>query len=210
MKNNFATAVEAGKVEGDASVTVRKHLDQYYTPQKVADALVAHYLTRFPKPDFVIEPSVGKGAWSRAINEQAQPKHILGIDLEDHSEGSLFCDNQFLNRDFLQYDPIATGLPVDLVIGNPPYSEALAHAEHALSLVQNGGRVAFLLRLAFMETAARAPFWAANKPRLVTVLAQRPSFTGKGTDSAAYGFFVWEKGFNGPSEIVPGFDWRSA
>lgn len=186
-----------------APKATRKHLDQYYTPQPVADALVAHYLTRFQKPRIVVEPSVGKGAWARALNEQAQPEKIIGVDLEPSPD--CFCD-KVIAGDFAQYDPCPEN--PDLIIGNPPFSHALQHVEHARTIVRRGGRVALLLRLAFTESAARVHFWTGNKPRLVTVLAQRPSFTGGGVDQHAYGFFVWEDGYDGPSEIVPGFDWR--
>jgi hypothetical protein len=54
-----------------------------------------------------------------------------------------------------------------------------------------------LLRLAFLEGQKRAPFWKAQPPYSVSVLAKRPSFTGGGTDSAAYAFFEWRRGFVG-------------
>lgn len=190
-----------------APKATRKRLDQYYTPQPVADALVAHYLTRFPKPRLVLEPSVGKGAWARALNEQAQPERIVGVELEPQPD--CFCD-EVITGDFLSFVPALheSGRP-DLIIGNPPYSGALNHVVHAIQSVCPGGHVALLLRLAFTESAARVGFWARHKPRLITVLAQRPSFTGGGVDQHAYGFFVWEDGYDGPSEVVPGFDWRN-
>jgi hypothetical protein len=58
-----------------------------------------------------------------------------------------------------------------------------------------------LLRLAFVESARRFVWWERHGARLAHVyaLAERPSFTGGGTDSAAYGWFVW-----GPSPVVGG------
>jgi hypothetical protein len=35
----------------------------------------------------------------------------------------------------------------------------------------------------------------------VHVLSRRPSFTGGGTDSAAYGWFVWRKGYVGSPRL---------
>lgn len=60
--------------------------------------------------------------------------------------------------------------------------------------------VAFLLPLSFLESAERGvkskvhktPFWKEHPATCVYVLSERPSFTGKGTDSNAYGFFVWQ------------------
>ena len=77
--------------------------------------------------------------------------------------------------------------------------------DQALRFAEN---VAFLLRLAAMETAARAPMWKRWPLRRVTVLAERPSFTGGRTDNAAYGFFHWQRSHIGPAEIVPGWSWR--
>ena len=36
------------------------------------------------------------------------------------------------------------------------------------------------------------PFWKAYPVNKLYVLSKRPSFTGKGTDSAAYAWFVWD------------------
>ena len=62
--------------------------------------------------------------------------------------------------------------------------------------------MAFLLRLAFLESAKRIPFWNEHPCRKVFVLSSRPSFTGDGRhDSAAYGFFWWDKSYTGPTEM---------
>jgi hypothetical protein len=53
--------------------------------------------------------------------------------------------------------------------------------------------VAFLLRLGFLESSKRLEFWRRWPCRKVFVLAERPSFTGGGTDSAAYALFWWDK-----------------
>ena len=39
------------------------------------------------------------------------------------------------------------------------------------------------------------------KDRKVWVLAERPSFTGGSTDSAAYGWFWWDLEHQGPTEL---------
>jgi len=105
--------------------------------------------------------------------------------------------------DFLDYKPGA-GVAPNWVVGNPPYLAAEAHIRHALRLAPN---VAFLLRLGFLESAKRLSFWGQHPPSEVHVLAQRPSFTGKGTDSAAYGWFVWRTGRAGPT-VLHILDWK--
>jgi hypothetical protein len=97
----------------------------------------------------------------------------------------------------------------DWVIGNPPFKEAERHVRKALV---GGHDVAFLLRLAFLESKARVPFWTGPGAclRKMWVLAERPSFTANGkTDSAAYAFFWWQPGFEGQAEVVPALTWRN-
>ncbi len=101
----------------------------------------------------------------------------------------------------------------DLIVSNPPFSEALAFIEHGLSLIareppkmkvfrtiKSGmaqettpvpiAMAAFLLRLNFLEGQARAAFHRAH-PAHVLVLPRRPSFTGGGTDATGYAWMLW-------------------
>lgn len=184
------------------SMSERKTLDQYYTPQPVADALVSWYLKRFPsdRRRRVLEPSFGRGAFVRALRARlpVTALHITGVDLDPAEMAS--CNDTHIG-DFLQF---RSEQCFDLAIGNPPFSDAEAHIRHAMGMVApNGGHVAFLLRLAFMESAKRARFWSETRAREIVVLQQRPSFTGGGTDSAAYGFFVFERGYQGSTVVHP-------
>lgn len=56
-----------------------------------------------------------------------------------------------------------------------------------------------------MESLGRVAFWRRWPLRKVWVLAERLDFTGEGGDSAAYGFFWWQRGYRGSAEIVPGW-----
>lgn len=76
-----------------------------------------------------------------------------------------------------------------VAITNPPFRVAmdvvqwcLAHAEVAV----------LLLRLNFVGSVKRADFMRAHPPDIY-VLPNRPSFTGKGTDSVEYAWFVWDQ-----------------
>lgn len=172
-------------------------LDAYYTPDDVARACVATLDLR--GVNRVLEPSVGGGAWVMAVAQAAPSADIIGMDLNPEAAGLDACTVQMRGKDFLAFSG-----RYDLVIGNPPFSDAQAHVEHALEL---GHTVAFLLRLAFLEGAKRRAFWAEHPAARVGVLTSRPSFTGGGTDSAAYGFFVWHRGFVG-STTLHHIDWR--
>jgi hypothetical protein len=86
----------------------------------------------------------------------------------------------------------------------PPLPAAERHVRRALDAVPVGGHVVFLLRLAFLESVERAPLFIDHPLRQVWVLRKRPSFV-KGrtssTDSAAYGWFWWVKGYAGKTAL---------
>lgn len=168
----------------------RISLDAYYTSDDVAERCVSTL------PDLngrrIIEPSVGGGAFARAIRSCAIPSGLVGVDVNENADGFDLCNEERIG-DFMTVDATA-----DWVIGNPPYSHAEAHVRHALTLAP---RCAFLLRLAFLESTKRVAFWRDHQPARVYVLAQRPSFTGGGTDSAAYGWFVWDADHKGPTVL---------
>jgi hypothetical protein len=183
-------------------VSERKQLDQYFTPDAVADALVGWYMSRYGWPRTVLEPSSGGGAFCRAIRKHLGAGVLLtGIDMDPRCEATEVCDAHFTG-DFDGYD-FGEGASFDLVTGNPPFSHAEEHVRRALELVSVGGHVAVLLRLAFMEAVKREAFWAEFRAREILVLRQRPSFTGGKTDSCAYGFFVFERGYRGATVIHP-------
>jgi hypothetical protein len=170
--------------------------DQYFTPPEVAIACV-RALNIWP-PLTILEPSVGGGAFLHAVHARWPKAYTLACDIDQELAAYSGAD-ACLYGDFLDF--VNIGRSVDLVVGNPPYRHALEHVEHALDLVREGGHVAFLLRLGFLESRRRAAFWKAHPLKELHVLCERPSFTGGGTDSAAYGFFVWQKGHTGPSTL---------
>lgn len=88
-----------------------------------------------------------------------------------------------------------------------PMPVAHLHIRRALQVVAPGGSVAFLLRMGIIETKDRLSLFSRTMPgglplRKVFALSSRPSFTGGGTDQAAYGFFWWQHGYTGE----PGFE----
>jgi hypothetical protein len=176
-------------------------LDQYFTPPDVARRCVMALdtVSLFDQPSYVAEPSVGGGAFALAVRELWPSARVLGVDLDPGSRGFDLCHEACVS-DWLDVPGRASD-PFDAVIGNPPYSHAEPHIRHALSVVREGGTVAFLLRLAMLEGQKRAAFWREFPPVAVHVLSRRPSFTGGGTDSAAYGFFQWRRGFRGEPRL---------
>ena len=60
-------------------------------------------------------------------------------------------------------------------------------------MLSDDGKLVFLLRTAFLESKKRYQFWQDNPVSELYVLSKRPSFTEKGSDSASYSWFVWDK-----------------
>ena len=181
----------AGGVSRALAESERRTDDSYFTPDLLATKLVG----LIPVAGCVCwEPHAGGGAFVRALTVAGAAAVIAG-DINGRWGGP---------RDFLaeSMPPVAR---LDWIVGNPPFRNHEAHIDHALGMAPN---VAFLLRLAVMESAARAPMWKRWPLRRVTVLAERPSFTKGGTDAAAYGFFWWQRGYTGPAEVVPGWSWK--
>ena len=175
---------------------MRRANDAYYTPDDLAARLVG--LLPLSDGDTVLEPHVGGGAFARALRASGVGA-LDGCDINLDAAGFEHCDVMRRGCNFLDAD-----VGYDWIIGNPPFKNAEAHVRHALDLAPN---VAFLLRLAFLESRARIPFWAEHPAAKVWVLSQRPSFTGGRTDSCAYGWFVWSRTHFGPTQLSV-LDWK--
>jgi len=93
------------------------------------------------------------------------------------------------------------------IITNPPFKLAREFAQHALDI--GCEKVALLLKLAFMQGGDRSPWLFASGLRRVIVVSKRitfvaapdrPPFTSNFVDG--YGWFIWQRGHQGPAELV--------
>lgn len=196
--------------------TGRRLHDAYYTPDALALAAV-HELD-LPQTGTVLEPSVGGGAWVRAIREWRPQLVTIGCDVQASAAGLREVHHprviDFLELNARKLRNVADVGCVDWVIGNPPFKDAQAHVEHALSL---GMHVAMLLRVAFLAGSERYHrlYRTGPRPARVLMCVQRPSFLGgvpvldkngkpkkSGTDPAQeYAVIVWHRGHAGPTEL---------
>ncbi len=184
----------------------RVALDAYYTPEALATACVS--VVPFSGDGLVVEPSVGGGAFARAVRARWPRAFVTGVDVNPDAPGRSNV-HFFETRDVLLWRPFP---PPNLIVGNPPYTDAEAHVRWALEQVSAGGTVGMLLRLAFLETKKRRAFWAQWGAYLDTVyvLAERPSFLANGKhDSCAYGWFVWRKAEGCASRVIPAWSGRA-
>lgn len=147
---------------------------------------------------WVVEPSAGGGAFVRAA-ATAGAYVVTTVDVDPARGVDIAADwltvTSGMLLDMGRHGRVMTGARPDAIIGNPPYSAAEAHVRHALALVRPSGVVAFLLRLAFLESKARSAFWREFPAVSVDVMVPRPSFTGDGrSDASAYAWFTWRPG----------------
>jgi len=130
-----------------------------------------------------LEPAVGEGAIVRAVN-QARPDiqwTTCDIRPEVGAQHTL---------DFVAFGALASiadEAPWDVVITNPPYSQAALFVAQAW---QVGRIVVMLLRLGWLSSARRAAMLRSRMPS-VYVLPDRPSFTGNGSAPGDLAWMVW-------------------
>lgn len=138
----------------------------------------------------VWEPSCGEGHLSKVLVDKGY--QVFSSDLIDRGYGTV--------KDFLQ-----TTQPFDGdIITNPPYKIAQPFIQHALDLVNDGNKVAMLLRLQFLEGKARKGFFKNNPPSRIYVSSSRIVCALNGdfvkynkASVTAFAWFIWEKGYKG-------------
>lgn len=124
--------------------------DNYPTPQEPIEAFLKQ-----------LDLSNVKSFCEPCRGDSAILKHFVGIDNVDYAEIREGID--YLKKDF----------EADLIVTNPPFSLALEFLEKSLKEAKT---VAYLLRLNFLGSQKRKPFWQQNPPTHQFTLAERPSF----------------------------------
>lgn len=167
----------------------RDEHDFYPTPSAFVKAALA--LIDF-EPKSILDPGAGTGVWGIEARRRWPNALITGVELRDVAAPPAY--DLWLKSDFrLQSE---TAFNYDLIIGNPPYKHAESFVRTSLDMCAVGGRVLFLLRLAFLESRGRAKgLWRKYPPQTLHVCARRPSFTGNNkTNATAFAIFDWQKG----------------
>lgn len=142
----------------------------------------------------VWEPACGEGHISKVLKEHGC--EVFSSDLIDRGYGDGWMD-------FLQFKQTKE-MDCD-IITNPPYKFAKEFVEKALDVVAPGHKVAMFLKLTFLEGQGRRELFRNNPPQTVYVSSARlqcgknGDFTG--TSMVAYAWFVWQKGYPGPTIV---------
>lgn len=163
--------------------------DFYETPFWTTLAIVPW----LPDAVKVCDPCAGRGAILRALQHGYRPgsekPKLYGFEIQ---------------QDLVSFEPgqpdiqIADALATDwgkpnLVVMNPPYSQAETFVRRALAELAPQGTLAVLLRLGFVATQTRRLFWKGRQADLY-VLERRPNFRGSGCDASEYAWFMFGPG----------------
>ena len=122
--------------------------------------------------------------------------HVLATDIAEYD------GVQHAKMDFLNIEGEWDGD----IITNPPYGLSTEFAVKALELIKPGAKVAMFLRTLFLEGTKRyEKLFSVNPPKTVYVFTNR-QVSDKNDDfskgsAVSYSWFVWEKGYQGPTEI---------
>ena len=168
----------------------RKAYDFYATPINVVENFIDNYNGVIGGD--ILEPSAGNGNVIQALRNKNINGYITAIEIRDEEFNNLskISDDVILG-DFIHN--LDHTKKYDVIIGNPPYSEAREFIEKCLTLLKDDGKLIFLLRTAFLESKSRYDFWQKNPLSGLYVLSKRPSFINGRTDACSYAWFVWDK-----------------
>jgi len=166
--------------------------DFYPTPLWATEQLLA--VESFE--GLIWEPACGDGAMTKVL--EANGLTVNSSDLFDRGFGQVGID-------FLETGP--GGLfACDNIITNPPYHLAEDFLHHALECAKR--KVAFLLRLAFLESAERYErVYSVCPPARVWIFSKRVTFypkgaLRKGSGTTAYAWMIWDKSHEGPCQLL--------
>ncbi len=141
-----------------------------------------------------LEPACGAGHMSKVLAEYFA--EVRSSDAYSYGYGAI--------RDFLSY-PYATA-SCDWVITNPPFRLAEEFVLKALTVARVG--VAILARTVFLESVGRyEAIFKHHPPTKFAQFCERvPMLRGRldkdATTATGYGWFIWEKGRDGPPRLL--------
>lgn len=172
------------------SKEIREIEDFYATEPKAVEML----LNKESFSSNVWECACGQGHISEVLKSHGY--NVYSSDLIDRGYG-------LGGQDFLKYqDKINCD-----IITNPPYKIALDFIKHALEITSVGNKVAFLLKIQFLESDIRRNFFEINPPKYVYVFSKRTNCAKNGdfetykTNAICYAWYIWENGFHGEPVI---------
>ena len=174
---------------GATNHSSKKRMDNdFYSTPEIA---VLELLKREKFEGSILECACGTGAISKILEREIN-NEIISKDLIDRGYGEV-------NKDFLTESGTYSN-----VITNPPFNIAKEFVEKALSISTN--KVAFLMRIQFLEGKKRKELFDKNPPSRVYVFSYRlPYLRGDEeqpeTSAMCLCWFVWDKSYKGDTII---------
>lgn len=165
--------------------------DDYYATEPKAIRLLME-LEPFNKK--IWEPACGEGHLSEEMKNFGC--EIWNTDLVDRGYGEVL--------DFLESNVEWDGD----IITNPPYKYAQAFVEKAYNSLKPGGKLALFMGIQFVEGKGRGNFLKQYPIKKVYVSSSRLNCAKngdfakyKGNSARCYAWYIWEKGYEGPTEM---------
>lgn len=156
--------------------TQRRDRDAYSTPTWCTEAIVREIV--WGTIPVIYEPCAGDGAICDVLNKLTDGV-VFAADI--NPDCRMGGGEDFLkNNEEVRYD---------FIITNPPFSLAQEFVDRSLALANC---VVMLLPINFLGSQKRQEWWQTRKPTAFHILSKRPSFTGSGTDSNEYAWYVWD------------------
>ena len=172
------------------SDTTREQNDYYATDPKMVEALLK--VETFDK--YIWEPACGEGHIAKVLEKHGHVVSASDLIYRGYGDPEPY--------DFLKHNDYLYDMDI---ITNPPYKYALEFVEKALASVNEGQKVAMLLKLQFLEGQKRRKLFDKNPPQTVYVFSERQEcakngeFTGN--SAIAYAWFIWKKWYIGPTYL---------
>lgn len=185
------------------------------------DPVAAKFLLELePQINNVWECFVGTGNLAEPFRKAGKLKAVSDlIDRGYYPEGIMTS----YGKDFLQMSKVWKGD----IVSNPPYAEAKVWVQHCLDLIQEGHYLALFMKITFLEGKERRKLFEDSPPIRVWVSSSRipcaknnefvtpkkdksgniiynkngEPIIEKVSSAACYCWFIWQKGYKGPTEI---------
>lgn len=185
---------------------VRNEADFYKTPEGSTKGFLDEFELRGKN---FLECCAGDGAISKVLKDYYPDCDLMQVEIREEEKDGLEKYGKVEIDDFRYWYPggeieIPCSSKIDTIISNPPFSTAFADydlktgnvkddgiIEHCFEIANDDTEIIMLLRLNVLGSQKRKWFWDKHPVTQIYVLRQRPSFTGHGTDSIEYAWFVW-------------------
>lgn len=166
----------------------RQSDDYYATPPRAVELL----LEQEKFSGCIWEPACGGGHIAETL--QTHGHIVYASDIVDRGYTGTTTRDFFKEQRINKFD----------IVTNPPYKFAKEFIEHALNISADGVKVAMLLKIQFLEGAARRELFQKYPPKTIYVFSRRIACAKngdfekyKGMNAVCYAWFIWLRGFAG-------------